>query len=379
MSQNDEAEEDTSERNENLMSRTYGIPQYCCQYSIEVGSSPLICGSCHRETEPRLCTGCMVIAYCNRDCQRDHRKKHKRLCCKVADLRQYQKELRESSDFSDDLYSTPPAFKRLFYDNGLELANAMLAMAYHQTNFNHRRTYEIVLQQYMDLFEASEAAFYTMINADEPDGEVAPNVVPNTVILLLVALGRNDDAMTLLNTREQCYGLRSEGSVIKGEGDRLSAFEFIETYNSLNVVDHACLAIVRARVVADMKENESKYRAALETADRTEPINPELSKFLPERSYEEEMREQIRDIEYQAGWTQRNCDQFFTGLLLSERNPQSLALAKQEVCRLGLSRECFLLMRDCFARSRPVSQVMQSHVLNRISIGMNMRIGTFQL
>jgi hypothetical protein len=326
-----------------------------------------------------------MIAYCSRDFQKDHRKEHKRLCRKVCDLRQQQKELRESSDFSDNLFSASPEFKRKYYDSGLELANAMLGLAYHQTSFD-RRTYEIVLQQYVDLFDASDAAFNAMFgsddaafnamfDSDEPDGMVSPNTIPNVVILLLVALGRNDDAMTLLNTRKHSYAIFSEGSDIEGQGDRLTAFDFVESYNFLNVVDHACLAIVRSRVVADMKENESEYRAALDTADRTEPVNPELSNFLPKRSYEEEMKQQVRDLEYQAGWTQRNCDQFFTGLLISERNPQSYALAKEEVSRLGLSRECFLLMRDCFTRSQPVFQAMQSHVLSRISVRTTVRFG----
>jgi hypothetical protein len=115
-----------------------------------------------------------------------------------------------------------------------------------------------------------------------------------------------------------------------------------------------------------MKAKESEYRAALDSADRTEPVNPDLSSFLPKRPYDEEMREQVRDLEYQAGWTQRNCNQFFTGLLRSERNPRSHSLASQEISELGHDREFFLLMRDCFTCSQPVLQAMENHVLNRV-------------
>lgn len=134
------------------------------------------------------------------------------------------------------------------------------------------------------------------------------------------------------------------------------------------------MAIVRCRVVADMKAKQAEYRAVLDNPNAStspELVSPNLSSSLPSRSYDEELREQIRDIEYHAGWTQRNCNQFFTGLLLSSRNPQSAALAKKEVTKeLGLSRECLFVMRDCFIKSPEVFQVMKSHVLNRVTVPM---------
>ena len=69
------------------------------------------------------------------------------------------------------------------------------------------------------------------------------------------------------------------------------------------------------------------------------------------------------------GWVQRNCDQFFTGLLQSEGDPNSYAVAQNMVLHeIGLPRECFLLMKDFFEQSQSVFQVMQSHVLSRINI-----------
>ena len=106
---------------------------------------------------------------------------------------QAAKGAKRVDDFSENLFHAPTAFKILYHKTGVQLANAMLAMAYHQTNFDCW-SYEIVLQQYMDLLQASKAAFdaMCMVNMQDNQDDVEvmdPHAVKVTVILLLVALG----------------------------------------------------------------------------------------------------------------------------------------------------------------------------------------------
>lgn len=183
----------------------------------------------------------MVVAYCGRDCQSSHRKEHKRLCRKICLLWQQQKELQDSDDYSsNDLYETSTAFKISYYKNGIQLANSMLAMAFEQTSFDPR-SYEIVLQQYVHLLEAANACFNAQLGIydkqmdeamngerQEVDVEIInPHATTVTIILLLVALNRNDNVMTLLKMRNDQSQLWAEGTdAFGGHGERLSAFEW---------------------------------------------------------------------------------------------------------------------------------------------------------
>lgn len=55
---------------------------------IKISNSPHICGNCAKEESSdnnlKSCTSCKMVKYCNRQCQKAHRKKHMERCTKQA-------------------------------------------------------------------------------------------------------------------------------------------------------------------------------------------------------------------------------------------------------------------------------------------------------
>lgn len=55
---------------------------------IKISNTPHVCGNCGKEESSdnklKACTSCKMVKYCNRQCQKAHRKKHMELCTKQA-------------------------------------------------------------------------------------------------------------------------------------------------------------------------------------------------------------------------------------------------------------------------------------------------------
>jgi MYND finger len=224
-------------------------------YDIAIGTSPLVCATCNKVhgegNGVRRCSTCCVLAYCGVECQRQHRQAHKGLCRTIAQLRTKSKEIRDSGDVPAELSDWRLKVIKLLHDIELKLAHSMLRMVHSQTDFDPR-SYEIVLRNYIDFHDVSSAGYYKEVDC-EIDRVVAadPRIILSVVVLPLIALNRNDDAMTVLNTAKDNYSIFLESEdLIRCEGERMSAFDYFSSYHDLNLIDHACLSIVRARFLA---------------------------------------------------------------------------------------------------------------------------------
>ena len=83
-------------------------------------SQDSICASCGKEDNGslRVCTACMMVKYCNRDCQIAHRSQHKKACKKRAAELYDEKLFKEPPPRDEDC---PICFQPLPFDNGLSL------------------------------------------------------------------------------------------------------------------------------------------------------------------------------------------------------------------------------------------------------------------